>query len=358
MQGQSQNDKSEFIAKSEIMISKPKTPLVFISHDTRDSELAESFSWLLSSVSAGVLKSFRSSDKKGSQGIEYGVEWFPEIMKKLDDASDVVCLLTKHSVNRPWILYEAGVAKGKLNTKLLGVSIGIPLNVANNGPFAQFQNCADDEDSLSKLVMQLVKRIPNSEPDINIIKAQVNVFLAKAQEILSNSPDISPSINEEKNNGLEESAVAKLFEEIKLMYSELPARIGNKIPIENSRLRYVRLSPGMIEDLLYSLRYRNMGFLIALSLLKNDFPWLYEVGNHLWKISNRRSRNELEKAVKDFNMVLDYTFQHPMMRDILHNSRVYKEVREYYRMFLDYVDRTIMNFDIEDENYSKIEDVT
>lgn len=59
-------------------------------------------------------------------------------MKKLDDASDVVCLLTKHSVDRPWILYEAGVAKGKLNTKLLGVSIGIPLNIANNGPFAQF----------------------------------------------------------------------------------------------------------------------------------------------------------------------------------------------------------------------------
>ena len=128
----------------EITVSKQKPALVFISHDTRDAEIAESFSKLLSSVSAGVLKSFRSSDKKGTQGMEYGVEWYPEIMRKLDEASDIVCLLTHNSVNRPWILYEAGVAKGKLNNTVLGVAVGIPLNKANNGPFAQFQNCGDD----------------------------------------------------------------------------------------------------------------------------------------------------------------------------------------------------------------------
>ncbi|MEL1242637.1 hypothetical protein AAEO56_00070 [Flavobacterium sp. DGU11] len=65
-------------------------PLVFISHDTRDAELAEEFSNLLKSASAGALKSFRSSDKKGTQGIEYGQEWYPAIMEKIDEASDVV----------------------------------------------------------------------------------------------------------------------------------------------------------------------------------------------------------------------------------------------------------------------------
>ncbi len=67
----------------EVLVSKTKHPLVFISHDTKDAEIAELFSKLLSSVSAGVLKSFRSSDRKGTQGIEYGVEWFPEIINSL-----------------------------------------------------------------------------------------------------------------------------------------------------------------------------------------------------------------------------------------------------------------------------------
>ncbi len=42
--------------------------LVFISHDSRDAEFAEAFSKLLKSVSAGMLKAFRSSDKKRQRG--------------------------------------------------------------------------------------------------------------------------------------------------------------------------------------------------------------------------------------------------------------------------------------------------
>jgi hypothetical protein len=87
--------------QTEENISKSPNPLVFISHDTRDGELAEAFSNLLKSVSAGVLKSFRTSDRKGNQGIEYGVEWYPEIIKNIQGASDVVCLLTKRSLDRP-----------------------------------------------------------------------------------------------------------------------------------------------------------------------------------------------------------------------------------------------------------------
>lgn len=41
--------------------------LVFVSHDSRDADIAEAFANLLSDVSAGTLKSFRSSDKKGTQ---------------------------------------------------------------------------------------------------------------------------------------------------------------------------------------------------------------------------------------------------------------------------------------------------
>ena len=110
-------------------------PLVFISHDSRDAELAEAFSKLLKSVSAGMLKSFRSSDKKRTEGIEFGDEWYKTLMAKLETASDVVCLLTERSLDRPWILYEAGVAKGKLGTPVHGIALGVPLSRVSAGPF-------------------------------------------------------------------------------------------------------------------------------------------------------------------------------------------------------------------------------
>ena len=63
-------------------------PLVFISHDGRDAELAEAFSKLLKSVSAGMIKTFRSSDKKGTEGIDFGDEWWHEITVEEVDAKE------------------------------------------------------------------------------------------------------------------------------------------------------------------------------------------------------------------------------------------------------------------------------
>lgn len=55
-----------------------------MSHDTCDAALAGALSRLLSSVSTGMLKTFRSSDRGGRQGIQYGVEWYRELMNHLD----------------------------------------------------------------------------------------------------------------------------------------------------------------------------------------------------------------------------------------------------------------------------------
>lgn len=85
--------------------ARPKA-LVFISHDTRDADFAEAFAELLADVSVGTLKSFRSSDNKGTSGIEFGDNWYTAIFSKLGEATDVVALLTTHSIDRPWIPYE------------------------------------------------------------------------------------------------------------------------------------------------------------------------------------------------------------------------------------------------------------
>jgi len=296
--------------KEEQASSRGTNPLVFISHDTRDAELAEAFSKLLSSVSAGVLKSFRSSDKRGNQGIAYGVEWYPEIMKKLGNASDVVALLTQNSVDRPWILYEAGVAKGKLNTPLLGIAIGIPLNKANNGPFAQFQNSSDDIDSLTKLVVQLVNRIPNSEPDTAVIKMQVEAFKKQAEEILKNQP----AIEQKEGELMEDSSVAKLFEEVKIMFQDLPARIEKNIE-PGYRKRKMRFHPKMFDEIMFMSEKSedsNFGFLVIISMFRDEMPWIYEIGKETYEIlKSNKAISSKEKAISDFTRLVKNSFRHP-----------------------------------------------
>ncbi len=65
-------DKSKTSAEAELLPSTASSPHIFVSHDARDAELAEAFSKLLKSVSAGMIKTFRSSDKKGADGIDFG----------------------------------------------------------------------------------------------------------------------------------------------------------------------------------------------------------------------------------------------------------------------------------------------
>ncbi len=317
-------------------------PLVFISHDTRDANLAEAFSELLKKVSAGVLKSFRTSDKKGNQGIEYGIEWYPEIIKNIQNASDVVCLLTENSINRPWILFEAGMAKGKLDTFILGIALGVSLQNASTGPFAQFQNCADDEDSLTKLVLQLLKRIPNSEPDVDTIKTQVKEFKEKISKILpARSKDKQPDSQSVMTN--KDDSSAKLFEEIKIMFQDLPDRIESNLRPDKRRKR--RFHPMMIEELIEMSRNKSIGIIMALSLFKDSMPWLYDIGVETIKtIKTAKTKEAKRKALFEFQEIIEFSTHHPMMREFYMNEEEdHMLLREIPRMLMKNIDRLIID---------------
>jgi hypothetical protein len=322
--------------------SDPKPPtsttskaLVFVSHDTRDAEIAEAFSRLLSSVSAGVLKSFRSSDKKGNQGIEYGVDWYPEIMGKLKVASDVVCLLTPFSINRPWILYEAGVAKGHLDTPVHGLAVGIPLGKASTGPFAQFQNCDDTVESITSLVIQLVSRIPNAEPDRDVVVAQVSSFRQRCEESLRKQGHEESPVSE-----LDSSSVAKLFEEIKVMYQDLPGRIESRIgdgarPIRNR----LRIHPKMLLEMMFSERGGPTAFLPLVqsaSVYREELPWLYDLSYELFIADESGDHRQVQKLLRALSAALQAQRRNPIFEDLLMSKDINTFLRELPEL-LDYI---------------------
>lgn len=312
--------------------------LVFISHDTRDAKLAEAFSSLLKSVSAGVLKSFRTSDRKGNQGIEYGVEWYPEIIKHIQEASDVVCLLTERSVDRPWILFEAGMAKGKLETPILGIALGISLNDASSGPFAQFQNCDDDEESLTKLVFQLVDRIPNSEPDEDTIRFQVGKFKEAISQILKSEKKSSRSkdvVDESPND-----SSAKLFEEIKVMFQDLPSRIENNIDPDYRMRKKRRFNPVMIDEMIHSSKNPKTGIFIALGFIREPLPWLYEAGlETMRKIESKASAKAKRDSFQDFQELALMSSRRMFGREIIHTKQDMILMEEVPHMLMQSMER-------------------
>ncbi|MDR0884361.1 MAG: toll/interleukin-1 receptor domain-containing protein [Oscillospiraceae bacterium] len=319
---------------------EPQNPLVFISHNTRDAELAAAFSKLLVSVSAGLLKSFRSSDAKGTQGIDYGVEWYSDIMTKLDNATDVVCLLTKNSFERPWILYEAGVAKGKMNKQVLGIALGIPLGKVSTGPFAQFQNCTDDANSIGKLVIQLLKRIPDVEPDEEFIREQVTHFIETASSLYDSETDEADSSSD--------SSVAKLFEEIKFMYQELPRKIRDSIDHNQQDNSRRIIHPRMLREIMQLAKDRRVATQMLLATIKNDFPWLFDAGKDVLNVPVEE-HELLREKIESFHNLVRLTFETPLtdMMDLNSDDRFFGE--EFHRLFKEQFD-SFLEEDMVDTN--------
>lgn len=314
---------------------KPSRPLIFVSHDHRDAELAEAFSNLLTDASGGFLKSFRSSDRKGTSGIDFGAEWYSEIMGKINDATDVVALLTLNSVDRPWILYEAGVAKGKLDKPVFGVVVGVTLDQATKGPFAQFQNCGDDEASLTKLVLQLIKRNSDAEPREEAVKLQVGVFHGLISKFSTQKP---PASGSPAADG-EASSVAKLFEEIKVVFRDLPDGLQGQLNEGlGSRMRRRRkFHPMMLMEMLHHPGMeeeggRALGWLMVISVFRDDAPWLYELGLDVYRALQKDDDREISRAIDRFEKTLAVARRGPMAELMIDGPEVDMAVHELGRV--------------------------
>jgi hypothetical protein len=339
----SESDKPKALPDAELLAPSASSPLVFISHDARDAELAEAFSKLLRSVSAGMIKTFRSSDKKGTEGVDFGEEWYKRLMAKLESTSDVVCLFTERSLDRPWILFEAGVAKGKLNTPVAGVALGVSLNRVSTGPFYQFMNMDDIEGDLTKLLNQLARRIPNLELDSDVVKTQVAAFKTTEATILKKLT--SGSAKPETKEDLDETAIAKLAEEMKALPSRVAERLAESgAPFSRRRMR--RFSPMKLDELMHMSLKDDPGdpviLLIAASLIRDDMPWLYELAIEIYravKVGNTEAINSEMMRLRRFSEMM---MRGPFMDELGFD---YKESRmlamEFHRMFEHVLMRTL-----------------
>ena len=306
-------------------------PLVFISHDARDAELAEAFSKLLKSVSAGMINTFRSSDKAGNEGIDFGDEWYKRLMKELQTTSDVVCLFTERSLDRPWILFEAGVAKGKLNSQVIGVALGVPLSRVSTGPFYQFHNMEDTEADLGKLVHQLARRVPGLELDPDVVKVQVAAFKTTEAAILKTLSTGTPK--KEAKVDADESSIAKIVEEMKTLPSRVAERLSESgEPFRRRRIR--RFHPGMLDEMMHMAGPGDpVGILLAASIIRDDAPWLYELAMEAYRAAKSGTPAQVKREMLRLEGFSDLVMRTPFIEEFgLGGKEAHMLIMEFPRM--------------------------
>jgi hypothetical protein len=260
-------------------------------------------------------------------------------MTALQSTSDIVCLFTERSLDRPWILFEAGVAKGKLETPVIGLALGVPLARITTGPFYQFMNMDDSPEDLTKLVNQLARRVPGLELDADVVGVQVAAFKKAEEQALKKITSGSAKATKQE---VEETQVAKLVEEMKA----LPGRVAERLAESGDpqrRRRFRRFHPMMLEELMMSTGSLNdpVGILMAASMVRDDAPWLYELAVEAYRVAKTGDDAAIERELKRLQRFSDITLRGPFMEEMgLMNRDAHFAIREFPHVLMHMLART------------------
>jgi hypothetical protein len=290
-----------------------------------------------------------------SEDIDKGARWSTDIAKELEDSTFGILCVTKENLHAPWLNFEAGALSKTIDKAFVSPFLFDIKKSEVDGPILQFQSTIFQKEDVKKLLLTLNKACekdallpdrlekafavwyPTLEAELNkILEGESKTHGASkkaapskpgADEILEQILDLSRNnqkliLNPEGNLGSSLNDVRKLMAEIQQRLDQ-----QEKNPPRASR----KLHPMFFEEMMHASQDidRHFGLQIILSLLREDFPWLYEAGQDVASIlKSRKSREEKHRSVKKFIRLLEFTFGHPMMREMFGLNR---EHRMFYR---------------------------
>jgi hypothetical protein len=136
---------------------------------------------------------------------------------------------------------------------------------------------------------------------------QVRVFRDRLPELLKTQITSSPAIP-----AVDDTSVAKLFEEVKVMVRELPEKLDSQLQTAGRRgsRRPRHFHPMMLEELLMHPGMREnpdgqaAAWLMFISSMRDDYPWLYEIGLDVYRALRSGSPEQLGNAKDSFQRAI------------------------------------------------------
>ncbi|MGD0770294.1 MAG: hypothetical protein ABSB42_19090 [Tepidisphaeraceae bacterium] len=168
---------------------------------------------------------------------------------------------------------------------------------------------------LAKLVNQLARRIPNLELDADVVRVQVQGFKAMESSILKSA--VATGGKKPTADVAEETAVAKLVEEMK----SLPSRVAERLAEEGSPFRRRRMMrmfhPHMLDQLIDMSGDPGdpVGILMVASVMRDDAPWLYELAMEVYRAVKSGDVEGIEREMTRLRRFSEMMMEGPFFRD-------------------------------------------
>ncbi len=275
-----------------------------------------------------------------SEDIDKGTRWSTDIAKELQDSTFGILCVTRENLEAPWLSFEAGALSKTIDKSFVTPFLFDIKRSEVKGPILQFQSTIFAKDDIKKLLTTLNKACGETNIPESRLNEAFEVWFPKLEEKLNPIKDIKEEASKGKEVATPKTAeileeildlsrnnqillrnpdIKDSIEELKKVTHDHMMKFERNSDYDKRRLsRKVR--PMFMEELMHiGMREgkNSYGFLIALSLFKDDFPWIYDAGKELLDIlKSEESMEARHEAVRDFNEMIEFTLHHPMMREI------------------------------------------
>ena len=103
----------------------------------------------------------------------------------------------------------------------------------------------------------------------------------------------------------------------------------------------------MLDELIHMSLFDNNDYLgaqIALSLIKNQYPWIYDAGIETINIlKSSRTIEEKRNMLDRFGSIMDFSIDHPIMREMLSDGETYLFYRKLQKMLVETLERNLQS---------------
>lgn len=309
-----------------------------------------------------------------SEDIDKGARWSTDIAKELEDSTFGILCVTKDNLHAPWLSFEAGALSKTMDKSFVTPFLFDIKRAEVNGPILQFQSTIFEKEDVKKLLNTLNKACGETRISQPMLDKAFDVWYPTLETELNKLRDSADGIEPETEDVIVESQSVAIIEEIlelsrdnqKLLRNP-DAKINDQLSeirqrLETSLSRFERnmdiderrtsrkLKPMFMDELMHSVlpncqkQYR---FLIALSLFQEDFPWIYSMGKELSDLIQSNVTQEIKReSINDFRRLLDFTCEHPMMREVFGRRKdINMRFRDMPYMLMDILKEIEMDLD-------------
>ena len=304
-----------------------------------------------------------------SEDIDKGARWSTDIAKELEDSTFGILCVTKDNMNAPWLNFEAGALSKTMDKSFVSPFLFDIRRSEVDGPILQFQSTVFDKEDIKKLIFSLNKACGQEQLTDERLEKAFGVWYPSLEEELNKIKNIRSEqlTEEEKIPSIKESMILeeileltrinqKLIRNPEGVYVETVAKINKSLDElkrkimhaldNNHQRRYRNIHPMLIEELIYSSKFRTnfIGIQMFLGLFRDDFPMVYDAGRELIEIlKSKKNKQEKFNAVEEFEKIMDLAFNHPFFREAqIDNKNLDMMYRELPRIFFNILEENII----------------